>query len=411
MNKRIWKLSASFIAAFKACAYRCYAQYVLGIRVTEEAETLRVGTNWHEVLEVLGGMNSEVCPACSAGGPDEGCYICGGDMLPFEDKREGLRLLLNDVYEDKPASKSTEDWAIEKMKLWISGVGYDWYYKEDDFEILAEEVPFNIPLFDADGEPIEGVTLVGKIDKITRSPQGTIFIDEHKSTSKPIDSDSKFWSHLNLDTQTTLYVYAAQTLQLWGELEKYGIKADDPLIRGIRYDVWKKPQIKAKDITMAEAKVFAETATYAEESFHILGTFGPSGKKSVTINGEPAVYSMDGGPKKDKLKLRETSHMYGARLMHSIIDDPQKYFARRCIARTDADIERFEKELHGIFQTVKHMEENDLWYHNEHQCEATFTCPYIGQCYNNVELDPDNPPEGFRCIFKKQKEEISNATE
>ena len=409
MAKRTWKLSASFISTFKACAYRCYAQYVLGIRPIEDAETLRVGTNWHEVLEVLGGMSCDSCPACMVNGPDEGCYICGGEMTPFEDKREGLRRLLNGVYADKPASKSTEDWAIEKMKLWIAGVGYDWYYKEDDFEILAEEVPFIIPLFDADGEPIEGVTLVGKIDKITRSPQGTIYIDEHKSTSKPIDSDSKYWSHLNLDTQTTLYVYAARTLQLWGELEKYGIKADDPLIAGIRYDAWKKPQIKAKDLTIAESKVYRETATYAEESFHTLGTWGKT--KTVTINGEDVTYRMDAGPKKDMLVIRETSHMYGARLMHSILDDPQKYYARKCIARTDADLERFEKELHGIFQTVKFMEENDFWFRNEQQCEATFTCPYVGQCYNNVELDPDSPPDGFKCIFKKPKEVESNATE
>lgn len=409
MGKRIWKLSASFIAAFKACAYRCYAQYVLGIRPTEDAETLRVGTNWHEVLEVLGGLNCESCPACMLTGPDEGCYICGGTMTPFEDKREGLRLLLNDVYDDKPCGKSVEDWAIEKMKLWISGVGYDWYYEKDDFEILGEEIPFEIPLYDKDGEPIPGVVLVGKIDKLTRSPQGTNYIDEHKSTSKPIDSDSKYWSHLNLDTQTTLYVYAAQTLQLWGELEKYGIKADDPLIRGVRYDVWKKPQIKAKDLSIADSKKFVEGAVYSEESFIILGDF-KSGK-TVTVNGEEVTYRSDAGPKKDKIVVRETSHMYGARLMHSIIDDPQKYFARKCIARTDDDIERFEKELHGIFKTVQYMEQNDLWYHNEHQCEATFTCPYVGVCYNNVVLDPEHPPEGMKCIFKKPKEMTSNATE
>lgn len=410
MHKIIWKLSASFISTFKSCAYRCYAQYVLGIRPIEDADTLRVGTNWHKVLEVLGGMNSESCPMCLASGPDEGCFICGGTMVPFEDTREGLGLMLNDAYADKPCGKSTEDWAIEKMKLWIAGVGYNWYYEKDDHEVVAEEVPFDIPLYDENGEPIPGVTLVGKIDKITRSPQGTLFIDEHKSTSKPIDSDSKYWSHLNLDTQTTLYVYAAQTLQLWGELKRFGISKDDPLIAGVRYDAWHKPQIKAKDVSMADGKVFMETATYMEESFIVLGTFCKE-LKTVTINGEDAMYTMDGGPKKDKLKLRETSQMYGARLMHDIIDNPQKHYARKCIARTASDIERFEKELYGIYQTVKYMEENDLWFRNEQQCEATFTCQYVGQCYNNVELDPDSPPDGFKCIFEKPKEMESNATE
>ncbi len=411
--KRIWKLSASFITTFKACAFRCYAAYVLGIRVQVEAEVLRVGSNWHHLLELMGLRENAPCPSCAATGPDPDCETCEGTTRIKQDVRETIRLALNEAYKDRPDWKSVEDWGAEKMRLWIAAVGYDWYHADDDFEVVASEIPFEIPLFDEDGQPIEGVVLVGKIDKITRSPEGVLHVDEHKSTSKDISSDSQYWSSLNLDTQTTLYVYAAQTLQLAGELEQYGITKTEPLICGVRYDVWKKPQIKPKDLSIADSKKFLETSTYCDENFQVTGLAldkkknwiqpvdGDGAPASVHVTGEVVTMRYDAGPKKDKPVVRETSQMYGARIMQSIIENPEKHFARRTFARTEDDIIRFEKELNGIYKTVKFMEEGGFWWKCEQQCEATFKCQYLNQCYNNVELDPENPPEGFKCIFKR----------
>jgi hypothetical protein len=219
-----------------------------------------------------------------------------------------------------------------------------------------------------------------------------------------------------------LYVYAAQTLQLSGDLEKFGIKADDPLIRGVRYDVWKKPQIKPKALSIADTKKFLETSSYCDENFLVTG-LEIKGKNwiqpvdangdhaDVHVAGEVADLRYDAGPKKDKPVVRETSQMYGARIMQSIIESPEKHFARRTFARTEDDIIRFEKELNGIYRTVKFMEEGGFWWKCEQQCEATFKCQYLNQCYSNVELDPENPPEGFKCIFSKADDKNVNATE
>lgn len=402
--KDFWKMSASFIAAFKACAYRCYAQYVLGIRMIEESETLRTGTNWHKVLEVMGANRTQPCQSCMENGPDPDCSICEGTMKVHADPRKSVLQALNAAYADKPASKSIADWAIEKMKLWIASVGYAWVYEKDDFEVIAEEIPFEIPLFDNDGVAIPGVVVVGKIDKITRSPQGTLYVDEHKSTSKPIDSDSLYWSSLNLDTQTTLYVYAARLLQSWGDLEKYGISRDDSAIAGVRYDVWHKPQIRDKELSMADTKRFLESTVYMDETFELtIETSGGGEKlKGVSVNGVAAEITLK-GKKKDEPAIRETAEMYGARLLKDIIENPGKHFARKCVARTDDDLKRCARELTNIYRTVKFLEENDCWWRNEQQCEATFKCPYINTCYNNITLDPENPPEGFVNIFKKEK--------
>lgn len=399
--KEFWKLSASFIAAFKACAYRCFAQYVLGIRVKEEAETLRMGTNWHRVLEVGAVNSTQTCENCMASGPDPDCELCGGDLTVTAESRELVRLALNEAYEDKPLSKSELDWMVERQKLWIAYAGYVWYHEDDDYEVIAEEVPFEIPLFDDDNVEVPGVVVVGKIDKITRSPQGTVHVDEHKSTSKPIDSGSFYWNHLNLDTQTNLYVYAAQLLQTRGLLEKYGIKSNDPLIAGVRYDVWKKPQIKAKKLSMAETKKFLETGVYFEEEFEVVQT--KTGELKITVNGVQTEVQTEMGPKKDKFVVYETAEMYGARYMASIIEAPHEHYARKTVPRTEDDIRRVEREIYNIYRTVQFMEQNDFWWKCELACDATFKCPYMNICANIIELDPDNPPEGFYCMYKKEK--------
>jgi hypothetical protein len=95
--------------------------------------------------------------------------------------------------------------------------------------------------------------------------------------------------------------------------------------------------------------------------------------------------------------------MYGARYMSSIVEAPHEHFARKPVARTEDDMKRLERELYNIYKLVKYTEENDLWVQDEHQCDATFKCPYMKSCFSHVELDPANPPEGMKCIYKGKK--------
>jgi hypothetical protein len=234
------------------------------------------------------------------------------------------------------------------------------------------------------------------IDKLRRDRQtGLVFIDEHKSTSNPIDSDSTYWAKLNLDTQTLLYVFAARELQKVGALECYGIKATDPLICQARYDVWKKPTIKPKMLTQGESKKFVASGEYMTDKFDVHVVSNGTFVNDVAAEIKP-------GAKEGTFQIRETAEMYGSRLFQDITTNPEKHYARRVIARTDAELERFEQELINIYRTVQFLNKENRWWHNEAQCEATFKCPYISQCYNGVELDPSNPPDGFKCIYKRK---------
>lgn len=399
--KKQWRLSSSFITSFKACSYRCYLKYVVGLRPIEDTDSQRQGSNWHKILEIMGMKSGSVCPVCSDTQKNSDCSLCQGtDILP-EDMTDAVIRYLNKVYETVPLSKTRDEWLAERAKLLYSLCGYNWHYADDDFEVIAEEIQFRLPVRNPrTGRALPNVVLDGMIDKILRSPNGIYYVGEHKSTAKPIDPDSLYWSHLNLDTQTKLYVFAARQLQLAGELEPYGIKPTDPLISGVRYDVWHKPQISPKKLTQAESKKFVADGKYMDEEFEIEhdinGDIGTIGVNSDQVEITP-------GAKEGTFAIRETPEMYGARLLKEIGENPEKYFARREISRTDPEMERFEYEIYNIYQTVRFINKNGGWWMDEHQCEATFRCPYIPICYND--LDPNEPIEGFKNIFKEKKDE------
>lgn len=400
--KRQWKLSASFFGAFKACAMRCYLKYVLGIIPDEDTDAQRQGTNWHKCLEIMGMKPGELCPECTATHPDSDCPLCEGTCVLPNEMMDAVIRYLNEVYETVPMSKTREEWLTERAILLYSLCGYNWRYADDDFEVVAEEIEFSLSVRNPEsGRALPNVTLDGKIDKIVRSPNGIYYIDEHKSTGKSIDSNSTFWSHLNLDTQTKLYPYAAQRLQLTGKLEKYGIKPTDPLISGVRYDAWHKPGISPKKLTQAESKKFVETGEYMGEKFKTEYRLSDVGNE-LWINDELA--EITPGAKEGAFAVRETPEMFGARLLVDISERPEFYFARREISRTAKELKRFEYEIYNIYHTIKFISKNNGWWTNEQQCEATFRCPYISICYNNVKVDDGTVPDGFKLTKWKERE-------
>jgi len=398
MTKKQWRLSASFMGAFKNCPMRCYLKYVLGLIPIEDTDSQRQGTNWHKILEIMGMKPGSVCLECSNTQKNPECPLCeGSDILP-KDMMDAVIRYLNKTYEVVPMSKTREEWLTERAILLYSLCGYNWRYIEDDFEVVAEEIQFSLPVLNpATGRALPNVTLDGKIDKIVQSPNGTYYIDEHKSTGKSIDSDSTFWSHLNLDTQTKLYPYAAQRLQQSGDLKKYGIDPSDPLIRGVRYDAWHKPGISPKKLTQTDSKKFVEDGMYCGQKFDVdYISFG------YTVNG--ALAKCEHGKKEGTFAVRETPEMFGARLLADIAERPDFYFARREISRTDAELKALAWDIYNIYHTVKFMNKTGAWWTNEQQCEATFRCPYTSICYNNIEVSDGVVPEGFKLTRWKEKE-------
>lgn len=404
MAKRNLHISASSINNFKACPMRFKNANVLGIRKEDETEAQRLGTHWHRILDIITRKPGSVCNRCAklpTNDPD--CSICAGTGFLPENLMDAVYRELDRIYVDKTYLDPTVI-AVEKSKLLYALTGYQWYYEDQPEEVVTREQRFELSLINPEsGRALPGVRLVGMIDKIINW-SGRPAVKEHKSTSSSVSPDSDYWGHLNLDTQTKLYLYAARRMQRDGLLIGWGIKETHPLINTILYDVFHKPGISPKHLTQGESKQFVEDGLYCGQKFEIGAGWKTNevGNTRRLIGGCPTTF--EPGKKEGTFAIRETSEMYGARLLAAIGEVPEFYFRCVEITRTDKEMESFEWELLNIYRTMQEMIKTGHWYGNEHQCQATFTCDYMPSCYNNIELTVDNVPEGFKIIFKKEEE-------
>ena len=404
MTKRPLRLSASAIASFKACPIRFRNAYVLGLRTVEDTEAQRVGSNWHRILDIATRKPGSVCTICAdkpANDPE--CTLCDGTGHLPDDIMDAVTREINHIYDGKTFSDPITA-EIERVKLLYSLSGYRWYYSEQPEEVITREQHFDLTLRNPEtGHTLPNVRLVGCIDKIINW-NGHPAIKEHKSTSSSVDPDSTYWGHLNLDTQTTLYLYAARRWQVDGLLEPWGIKASDPPISKILYDVWHKPQISPKKLTQVESKKFVTDWEYFGQKFEV-NTLSPiasmPGYPIFSINNTNMI--VEPGAKPDTFAIQETPEMYGARLLADIVERPEFYF--RCVelSRTDKEMQSFEWELFNIYRTMQEMIHTGHWYGNESSCEAKYKCNYIPCCYNGIDVENGVIPDGFKLIFDEEK--------
>ncbi|MCX7429396.1 MAG: PD-(D/E)XK nuclease family protein [Planctomycetia bacterium] len=409
--KQDWKISATCISAFKKCPTAFRLAYVEGLRSADDTESQRVGTNWHACLQVAKLVPGGAC-LCRWATLDQAantdCPLCGGvGNVPDEEPIVRVTNWLNKAYDQAPIGVEPFDWEVERAILAYSVAGWLWFYQnEQPLETLGTEVSFDLPLRNpATGRSLPHVTVVGKIDRLVRGSRGPMNV-EYKSTSKPIDSGSLYWSRMNRNTQVSLYALAARQMQTAGLLP--GLKADDPLFAGTLYDVWHKPAIRPKFLTQAETKQFVVDGLYCGQTFQVAVS---NDGTALLVDADVTEKKLGAAPKPTKANpepetpfaVRETPDMFGARLLADIYAEPTKFFARKEIARTDAELSAFESTLYAIYQAMRLQDKNGYWWQDESQCDATFRCPYLPICDNNLAVfDGTTTPPGFRRIFADQ---------
>jgi hypothetical protein len=407
-NPTCFHLSASSIAAFKACPTRYRLGYREGLRLADDTDAQRVGTNWHKLHEVYQNAYRDRLAEL----PD------GPDLDPADDAHETALSAavdhLNLFYADTPmpSTKAVEEWEIERQVLTTSFIGYLWYWQSDPIESIESELAFDLPLHaPRTGLPLltSDVLRVGKIDHVV-SWHGMIGNMERKSTSRSIDADSDYWDKAKKDTQVSMYALAFNDMAQAGMLPE-SVTAhpdyDKARLGNTLYDVWHKPTIKPSKLTQADtAKILEQAwnsgeATYYDTSFDVkLDDFDENQKPhTILIDGQQAEVEFG---KSGKPAIRETPAMYAARLLADIQERPEFYFQRREIARTDQEIRRFRVELFNIYQAQRMYDTTGCWFENEQQCRATFPCQYIPVCYGpgaDSVCDGETTPPGFKRIF------------
>lgn len=398
------RLSASARDTFKACPMRRLYADVYGLQLAKEKDSLRIGTVWHRCHEIMNMPLKSKCPDCLRHEELRAdCYLCEGTGFLPETRMTAVIRYLNKTYEQVPEYKTPDEWEVERISVLYSVSGYYWHYGiEDQFETIATEVYFSLPIIDpVTGRAIPKARRPGKVDRLVRHKEtGLLYVFERKSTSTSLDS-GQYWDRINMDGQVSMYLSALRQAQKNGELEKFGIARVDPPIQGVYYDVWHKPGIGPKMLSQKDSKDFIETREYFGQEFEIIHEFSnPAGIVYYRINGVQVATIP--GQKSGTFTLFETPEMFGARLLSDISERPEFYFAQREIARTDEQLKQFDKELANMAKLIRYVEEQGLWYKDERSCEVPFYCAFRSICYNNQNIGPEDVPEGFVRNEKKK---------
>jgi hypothetical protein len=403
-ENKVGHVSASSISSFKACPIRYRIAYVEGLRVAQEPQPLRFGTAWHKGLQVLAAPLNTISSDCGPGGNAPPVRITEENRLEIAVE------LATDVYTTVPDWADPTEWAVERETIAAALAVYHWLYPlaSSEYETVATELQFDLPLVNPEtGRPTPNYRRVGQIDRVIRSKaNGCLLIQEHKSTSKSIDSGSTYWLRLRKDTQSKFYINAGRDLQSIGD------KGLDPrAISGLLHDVFHKPGIKPSKLTQAESAEFVKTGDYCGQKFEVQYT-APSHNAMPLVTGGQCLVDgiaaeIEPGKKEGTFALRETPGMFGTRLLQDMTARPEFYFARKEVAFTDQELLAFQYQVWALQRNMSEMERTGFWWENEQQCEATFKCAYCSLCYNNVDVfNGQTPPE-----FKRLRAEVVQQTE
>lgn len=401
-------LSSTSIGLYKACNWSYFLKYVMGWRPEEEKGYFRIGGNWAKCQEIVSYTPRDLCPMCAAvdRSIDPDCYLCeGGGTVP-DDLMVAVARYLEYAYSDMPENFDAHRWETEKLTILYAFTGYKWLYPEDEYEIIAGEIPFSLPVIDpANGRKLPRCRLDGVIDQLWRHKQtGRIVIGEQKSTGSNLDN-GEYWDKLRMSGQVQTYSYAVQLLWIGGGLKQYGLNPSDAQIVTPVYDVWKKPGIKPKKLSQSDSKKLVETGEYCGKKFDVSDT------PTITVNG----VQVETTPlkKEGTYVLGETPEMYAERLLKDITERPSYYFGRKEIPVTENDLAEFATDCAKLVKTIRYIEKEELWIRDGRSCRNPAKCDFYKACHEDKHfaLSVEMAPEGYcttldaETLTKKKLEE------
>lgn len=272
------------------------------------------------------------------------------------------------IHKGLEAYWKAENWklshAIEAMKAMCARENYDEFdlikaeellrgysirWADDGWETVAVEKEFAVQLI----HPATGETfphkLGGKLDALARK-DGRLYIPEHKTSSEDISPGSAYWQRLTLDSQVSTYLQAAKEMGY----------AD---VSGVLYDVLFRPSLEPKKAT-------------------------PEDKRRYTKKGKLDARQRD---------RDESPEEYRLRLRADIASDPDSYYQRGTVVRTESEEREAAFDLWAWSEAVTR---GGYAPRNTEQCKTVYgTCQYLSLC-TGVD-SPDN-------VLKFRRAEVAN---
>ena len=229
--------------------------------------------------------------------------------------------------------------------------GYDARWgAEERYEILAVEETFLAPLLNPEtGAPSRTWVLAGKLDGVVRDREtDALLIVEHKTTTESIGPDSDWWLKLGMDSQVSHYYLGAESL---------GHRAD-----GCLYDALLWPRLQPLKATP------------------------PENRK----------YRKDGALYANQRAEDETPEEYRARVRADIEADPEKYFQRRIIGRTDRDVIEYLGDVWAEGRMMREAELAERAPRSPDACHRFGRCPFWDVCAYGVR--PEDHPDIYERV-------------
>jgi hypothetical protein len=227
---------------------------------------------------------------------------------------------------------------------WVTDDGHLW--NGEPIKVISVESEFVGPLIN----PVTGAASKtwrdgGKIDAIV-SVGGRVRTVEHKTSSEDISAGSDYWTRLKLDSQISRYMTGARLL------------GHEPV--GCIYDVLGKPGLIPLKATPPDARKYT---------------------KPTKKDPEPRLYAY-------QRETDETPDEFLERLMTTIVENPERYYARGEIVRLAEDEREAAWDTWAVGLQVRDSRREKVWPRNPDSCRRYGrTCEFLPVCTGEASID------------------------
>lgn len=234
---------------------------------------------------------------------------------------------------------------VSECKAMIIAYSAFWEDANDKLAVQEVECEFRAPLLNPKtGRKSRTFELGGKLDAIVADIEtGEKFIMEHKTTSLDISPDADYWKQLRLDGQISGYYVGAEQLE-------YDVV-------GCIYDVVKRTGKKPLKATPVENRKYRKA---------------------------------DGQLYAGQREFDETPAEYEERVLSAILEDPERYFVREKIYRTDDQLIEYLADMWGFASEIRMADHNRAWPRNPKACIRFGTCPFFDVCTGSISLEDES---------------------
>lgn len=240
-------------------------------------------------------------------------------------------------------------------KLMALMEGYHEKYKSEPYESVASEQEFKSPVINPEtGRASQLFIYKGIIDNLYSNAIKRIIIKESKTTSDDISLESDYWRKLGMDSQISSY---------WLGAEALGYK-----VESILYDVVRKPGIMPLKATPIENRK----------------------------------YKKDGVLYASQRDADETPQEFYERCKAEITPNPDKFYARREVPRSESDLVEHMTDVWLTGQTINSYRKLGKWPRNVNSCMTiTHTCEFWRYCSGQASLED---PSLYKKSMQKHRE-------